>query len=75
MNAFRRTLRLGFLAFPGGLVAADVDFALFESKIRPALVAHCYECHSGDQAKGGLRLDYRGGWEKGGGRPGDCAWQ
>jgi hypothetical protein len=66
MNAFRRTLRLGFLAFPGGLVAADVDFAFFESKIRPALVAHCYECHSGDQAKGGLRLDYRGGWEKGG---------
>ena len=40
--------------------------AYFESHIRPVLVNHCYECHSGDEAKAGLRLDYRGGWQKGG---------
>ncbi len=33
--------------------------AFFESKIRPALVKHCYECHSEDSKKlgGKLRLD------------------
>ncbi len=42
-----------------GLNSEQADF--FESKIRPVLVSHCYECHSGDQAtpKGGLRLDLR----------------
>ena len=41
------------------LSQADLDF--FESKIRPALVAHCYECHSEEsgKAKGGLLLDTR----------------
>ena len=42
------------------------DVAFFESRVRPVLVMHCYECHSSDQSKGGLRLDYRGGFEKGG---------
>ncbi len=47
--------------------ASDLaDVAYFETHIRPALVNHCYECHSGDKSKGELRLDYRGGWEKGG---------
>jgi hypothetical protein len=27
---------------------------------------HCYECHSAEKTKGGLRLDYRGGFKKGG---------
>jgi len=39
-------------------VANDTgDF--FESKIRPVLVKHCYECHGGEQddIQGGLRLD------------------
>ena len=42
--------------------------ALFESKIRPALVRHCYECHSGDpaKAKGNFVLDTRDGLRKGG---------
>ena len=42
--------------------------ALFENKIRPILVEHCYECHSGnpDEAMGGLLLDSRAGWRKGG---------
>jgi hypothetical protein len=47
--------------------AAEPDGAeFFESRIRPVLVMHCYECHSAEQSKGGLRLDYRGGFEKGG---------
>lgn len=35
--------------------------AFFESRIRPALVKHCYECHSEEsgKSKGGLRLDTR----------------
>lgn len=45
--------------------SADVE--LFESRIRPVLVAHCYECHGPDgEAKGGLRLDSRDGWRQGG---------
>ena len=40
----------------------------FEAKIRPLLVKHCYACHSraSDPVKGGLRLDTRAGWKKGG---------
>ena len=41
------------------LTAEQTDF--FEAKIRPVLIAHCYECHSGDTTspKGGLRVDLR----------------
>ena len=42
------------------------DDSFFESKVRPLLVKHCYECHSGEKTKGGLALDTRAGWEKGG---------
>ena len=42
------------------------DYALFESKVRPVLVKHCCECHSGAKTKGGLALDTKQGWEKGG---------
>src|SRR5687768_4515411 len=40
----------------------------FESKIRPVLVENCYKCHSqaADKVKGGLLLDSREGWQKGG---------
>jgi len=40
--------------------------AFFEKRIRPLLAEHCYECHGGKKAKGGLRLDSRDGWAKGG---------
>lgn len=45
---------------------AGIQF--FEQKIRPLLVTHCYECHSAEskKVKGGLTLDTRNGWEKGG---------
>ena len=37
------------------------QFDFFETKIRPALIKHCYKCHSqdGDKIKGGLLLDTR----------------
>ncbi len=40
----------------------------FEKTIRPLLVRHCYECHSGasNAVKGGLRLDFREAVQKGG---------
>lgn len=39
----------------------------FEQKIRPLLIERCYQCHSqGKPIKGGLKLDSRGGWQKGG---------
>ncbi|HVC92465.1 MAG TPA: PSD1 and planctomycete cytochrome C domain-containing protein [Pirellulales bacterium] len=57
----------------------QLDF--FEQKIRPVLVHHCYECHSGDPAKAKAHfvLDKREGLRKGGdsgevivpGKPGD----
>jgi len=45
--------------------------AFFEKTIRPALVKHCYECHSGKAAAagelgGGLQLDNRAGIRRGG---------
>ncbi len=42
----------------------QADF--FEKKIRPVLASECYECHDAKKQKGGLRLDYRDGWKKGG---------
>ncbi|MBX9691995.1 MAG: DUF1549 domain-containing protein, partial [Cyanobacteria bacterium] len=44
------------------------QLAFFEKKIRPALVEHCYKCHSaeGDKVKGGLYLDTREATRRGG---------
>ena len=41
----------------------------FEKQVRPLLIKHCYQCHSSAAKvlKGGLHLDSRGGWMKGGG--------
>jgi hypothetical protein len=51
------------------LTAADLkpaDLEFFEARIRPVLVAECYECHDAKKQKGDLRLDYRDGLLKGG---------
>ena len=42
--------------------------AFFETRIRPLLVEHCYECHSAtsETVHGGLVLDSRPGIQKGG---------
>lgn len=46
----------------------DAEAEFFESKIRPVLVQHCYECHAADSknVKGGLLLDSRDAIRKGG---------
>jgi hypothetical protein len=54
---------------PAAEAAADAGgLAFFESKVRPLLVDKCFECHSKDakKIKGGLLLDTREGWVKGG---------
>jgi hypothetical protein len=54
------------LALPAAAAWADAGNEFFESKVRPLLIEHCYECHSGEKTKGGLALDTKAGWEKGG---------
>ena len=46
--------------------AAGLEF--FEKRVRPILVARCYECHSAtaEKVRGGLLLDSRDGWARGG---------
>jgi hypothetical protein len=51
----------------GAYALADDGTDFFEKKVRPLLTERCYECHSPDKkVKGGLRLDLRDGWAKGG---------
>jgi len=58
-------LAFGVPALPAAdLKPADLEF--FESKIRPVLVAECYECHDAKKQKGDLRVDFRDGLLKGG---------
>jgi len=44
------------------------NLKFFEANIRPILAERCYSCHSSEkgQAKGGLTLDTRSGWQLGG---------
>jgi hypothetical protein len=65
-----------WLVLPGGLFLSQTAFAFqdaaeikfFEEKVRPLLIAHCYECHSADaeELRGGLLLDTKAGWQAGG---------
>ncbi|HUQ68678.1 MAG TPA: PSD1 and planctomycete cytochrome C domain-containing protein, partial [Planctomycetaceae bacterium] len=84
MNVHRTWLLGGLLLVSAPLradeppSAAAIEF--FESKIRPVLIAQCYECHSAESksVKGGLRLDLREASRKGGETgpavvPGDAA--
>ena len=64
---------LAFCILLGGSFAVAADptpgqLAFFESKVRPLLVKHCYECHSKDAKRigGGLRLDSESTILKGG---------
>jgi len=68
---------ISLLASSAGAVAASEKTAaaatpdqlkFFESKIRPALAEHCYQCHSTEakKLKGGLYLDRRDGVFDGG---------
>ena len=49
-----------------GLAAGDAEF--FEKRIRPVLVTHCFECHSGETQESGLRVDSLNGLLTGGDR-------
>ena len=58
------------------VTAADDD--LFELRVRPLLIKHCLDCHGPKKQEGGLRLDSRAGWQRGGSRgpailPGEAA--
>lgn len=71
MACIRTKLIIGValaFVFRGGLLALEPDpIEFFESKIRPILVAECYECHqTGGRSKGGLILDHRDALRKGG---------
>ena len=67
-------MRFALLAL--GLVAAcpqvqadeATGIAHFETKIRPLLAEHCYQCHSAEakKLKANLYLDSRPGWQTGG---------
>jgi hypothetical protein len=46
--------------------SARADERLFESKVRPLLIDRCLKCHGPGKQEGGLRLDSRLGWMKGG---------
>ncbi|MEX2580465.1 MAG: DUF1549 domain-containing protein, partial [Verrucomicrobiales bacterium] len=69
MNCFSHSaiaLWLSFAIAPAATATEGIAF--FENKVRPILVAQCYECHSEQEGKqkGGLWLDRRAGWESGG---------
>jgi len=68
---FRATLLFlagvfGVTESPGTEPMTGLEF--FEKRIRPILANNCYECHSvrEGKSKGGLLLDSRQGWMKGG---------
>ena len=52
----------------GGSEPSAEDLEFFEFKIRPVLAENCYRCHSKEakKLKGGLKLDSRAGFLKGG---------
>ena len=50
----------------GSALGSDAGIAFFENRIRPLLVERCEECHGEKKQKGGLRLDSREGWMRGG---------
>jgi cytochrome c553 len=59
---------LALTASGQGQPPAPEGVRFFESKIRPALVTHCYECHSTESGKvrGGLKVDSRDALLRGG---------
>ena len=73
MGLWRNCFQSAFLLIPLSSVSVleavePQGIELFERTIRPALVEHCYQCHSSDskRIKGGLKLDSREGMIVGG---------
>lgn len=72
------TLLFGVSNLVRGDDVTDAGIKFFETRIRPLLAERCYSCHSqrANKQEGGLRLDSRDAWLKGGDRgravvPGD----
>src|SRR5438309_5070340 len=65
-TAFFLSMAVALGATAQELARDQSDF--FENKIRPLLVDECYKCHSqqAPKLKGGLSLESREGWIKGG---------
>jgi hypothetical protein len=55
-------------ATPATQSSANADEAWFNEHVLPVLSKNCFECHShaSGKLKGGLSLDWRSGWERGG---------
>ena len=45
---------------------ADDGERFFEANVRPLLIKHCLECHSGEKPKGSFSLASRNAWQRGG---------
>jgi mono/diheme cytochrome c family protein len=61
-------LSISRCALAGTLPADSTNADFFETRVRPILAEHCYKCHSSraEKLKGGLRLDDRNAFLKGG---------
>ena len=59
-----------FVEVPVSVLANSTDVDFFESKVRPLLIEHCYECHSAQsgESNGNLRLDTSVASRRGGDR-------
>jgi hypothetical protein len=64
-GTLRLTTRVFCLVVATVVIPCRAD-DFFEARIRPLLVERCFECHAGDVAEGGLRLDSRRGFDAGG---------
>lgn len=58
------TLVLTLVGAPQGNSQDGLE--LFEKSVRPVFVERCLECHGPDDQQGGLQLDSRAGWSRGG---------
>lgn len=65
---FLLVVTTGFVPVASSTADDKAGLAFFESKIRPVLIKHCFECHAKDSKKigGKLRLDNREDFRKGG---------
>jgi Protein of unknown function (DUF1553)/Protein of unknown function (DUF1549)/Planctomycete cytochrome C len=66
-NPYLSNIFCFFLVFGLPQITYADDFSFFESKIRPILIEHCYECHAEEKKiRGGLLVDSKIGLLKGG---------
>ena len=59
-------LLLSLSGWDGVLLQAESNDIFFESRVRPLLIEHCADCHGQVKQEGGLRLDRKDGFSRGG---------